>query len=164
MKYVQSQIRKDGIIQTSPVVAINRLRDPPTRLKVATTLEKPPPTFAEESSGLFIEAWWDNAAFMRQWTASSLTMACHLVDPKPVHKPVWAYCHVDPWEHTSVKFETKCRHSYSRIMVWKCHLQNVVTVVTLSSPAAPYVVIMIIAGASCDDKVSIMVTVGCQWT
>ena len=28
------QIRKDGIIQTSPVVAINRLKDPPTWLKV----------------------------------------------------------------------------------------------------------------------------------
>ena len=37
-----SQIRKDGIIQTSPVVAINRLKDPPTWLKVATTLETPP--------------------------------------------------------------------------------------------------------------------------
>ena len=36
------QIRKDGIIQTSPVVAKNRLKDLPTWLKVATTLEKPP--------------------------------------------------------------------------------------------------------------------------
>ena len=35
---------KDGIIQTSPVVAKNRLKDPPTWLKVATTLEKPPTT------------------------------------------------------------------------------------------------------------------------
>ena len=33
---------KDGIIQTSPMVAINRLKYPPTWLKVATTLEKPP--------------------------------------------------------------------------------------------------------------------------
>ena len=40
---VQCQIRKDWIIQTSPVVAINRLKDPPTWLKVATALEKPPP-------------------------------------------------------------------------------------------------------------------------
>ena len=38
----KSQIRKDGIIQTSPMVAINRLMDPPTWLKVAITLEKPP--------------------------------------------------------------------------------------------------------------------------
>ena len=40
----QSQIRKHGIIQTSPVVAIKRSKDPPTWLKVATTLEKKPPT------------------------------------------------------------------------------------------------------------------------
>ena len=37
----QSQIKKDGIIQTSQAVAMNRLKDPPTWLKVATTLEKP---------------------------------------------------------------------------------------------------------------------------
>ena len=34
---------KDGIIQTSPVVAINKLKDPPTWLKVATSLENPQP-------------------------------------------------------------------------------------------------------------------------
>ena len=37
-----TQIRKDGIIQIYPVVAINRSKDPPTWLKVATTLEKHP--------------------------------------------------------------------------------------------------------------------------
>ena len=42
MQHTISQIRKGGIIQSSPVVAINRLKDPPTWLKVATTLEKPP--------------------------------------------------------------------------------------------------------------------------
>ena len=36
------KFEKDGIIQTSPVVAKNTLKDPPTWLKVATTLEKPP--------------------------------------------------------------------------------------------------------------------------
>ena len=39
---MRSKIKKDGITQTSLVVAINRLKDPPTWLKVATTLEKPP--------------------------------------------------------------------------------------------------------------------------
>ena len=39
-----TQIRKDGIIQTSPVVAIKDLKDPPTWLKVATTFEKSPTT------------------------------------------------------------------------------------------------------------------------
>ena len=40
------KIWKDEIIQTSPVVAIKRLKDPSTWLKVATTIEKPhpPPT------------------------------------------------------------------------------------------------------------------------
>ena len=36
-------IRKHGIIQISPVMAMKILKDPPTWLKVATTLEKPPP-------------------------------------------------------------------------------------------------------------------------
>ena len=46
------QIRQDGIIQTSPVVA------PPTWVKVATALEKPPtPTqnYWEKKRGLKIE-------------------------------------------------------------------------------------------------------------
>ena len=37
-----SPIKKYGIIQTTPVAAITRLKDPPTWLKVATTLENPP--------------------------------------------------------------------------------------------------------------------------
>ena len=43
-----SQIeKKNGIIQTSRVVAVIGLKDPPTWLKVATTLEPPtPPTWA----------------------------------------------------------------------------------------------------------------------
>ena len=41
-----SQIRKYGIIQTTPVVAINRWNNPPTWLKVATASEEPPtPTY-----------------------------------------------------------------------------------------------------------------------
>ena len=39
-------MQKDAIIQTSPVVAIKWLKDPPPWLKVPTTLEKPPtPTY-----------------------------------------------------------------------------------------------------------------------
>ena len=37
-----TQIRKDGTLQTLPVVAIKRLKDLPTWLKVAITLEKAP--------------------------------------------------------------------------------------------------------------------------
>ena len=38
------QIRKDGITQTSLVVVLKRLKDPPTWLKVTTSLEKTPTT------------------------------------------------------------------------------------------------------------------------
>ena len=38
----KTQIWKYGIIQTSPMVVIKRLKDLPTWLKVATSLEKPP--------------------------------------------------------------------------------------------------------------------------
>ena len=37
------KFEKDGIIQTTPVVAINRLKDALTCLKVDTTLEPPTP-------------------------------------------------------------------------------------------------------------------------
>ena len=39
---IQHVTPKDGIIQTPSAGAIKRLKDPPTWLKVATTLEKPP--------------------------------------------------------------------------------------------------------------------------
>ena len=42
MQHIILQILKDGVIQPSTVVAINRIKDPPTRLKVATAFEKPP--------------------------------------------------------------------------------------------------------------------------
>ena len=37
-----SELKKDGIIQTSPVVTMKILKDLPTWLKVATIIEKPP--------------------------------------------------------------------------------------------------------------------------
>ena len=40
MQHIIPKFEKDGIIQTSPVVAINRLKDLPTWLKVATNLKK----------------------------------------------------------------------------------------------------------------------------
>ena len=42
IQHITPKIWKDGIIQTPPVVAIKRLKDPLTWLKKATTLEKPP--------------------------------------------------------------------------------------------------------------------------
>ena len=62
----QLKIKKDGTIQTSPVV-INRLEDPPTRLKVATTLKKPTsPTHVIiwTDGGYFIDAYMRHSAPM----------------------------------------------------------------------------------------------------
>ena len=44
-----TQIWKDEIIQTPQVVAIKKLQEPPTWLKVTTTLEslQPPPIYIE---------------------------------------------------------------------------------------------------------------------
>ena len=39
---ISSQIKKDGMIQISPVAAINRLKEPPTGMKVTTTLANSP--------------------------------------------------------------------------------------------------------------------------
>ena len=49
-------------------------------------------------------------------------MACPLVGANPLSEPMLAYCQLDPWEHTSVKFQSKCTHFHSRKCVWKCHL------------------------------------------
>ena len=63
----KTQIRKDGIIQTPPLVAIKRLKDPPTWLKVVTTLERPPtPThMAAYSSELFVSPYINGS--MQDW-------------------------------------------------------------------------------------------------
>ena len=49
-------------------------------------------------------------------------MACHLFDAKPLHEPMLAYCQLNSWEHTSVKFESEFYHFHSRQCNWKCHL------------------------------------------
>ena len=53
-------MRKDGIIQTSPVAAINRLKDPPTWLKVTTTQE------------IDLQHWAP-----RQWTSTTTRRVTH---------------------------------------------------------------------------------------
>ena len=52
------KLKKDGIIETSLVVAIKRLKDPPTWLKVATTLEKPRTPTHPKPSGK-VQIWVD---------------------------------------------------------------------------------------------------------
>ena len=46
---------------------------------------------------------------MHQWTGSTLiqVMACRLFGAKPLPEPVLAYCQLDSWEQTSVKFKSE---------------------------------------------------------
>ena len=52
-----------------------------------------------------------SAAYMRQWIGSALVqiMACRLFGTKPLSKPVLGYYRMDPYEHTSVKFESNTK-------------------------------------------------------
>ena len=65
-----------------------------------------------------------SAAYMRQWTGSSLVqvMACRLFGAKPLTEPMLAYCQLDSWENISVKFESEFYHFYSMKCNWKCRL------------------------------------------
>ena len=67
-----------------------------------------------------------SAAFMRQWTWSSLVqvMACRLFGAKPLPEPMLAYCQLDYWEHISMKFEFEFYHFHSRKCNWKCCLSK----------------------------------------
>ena len=46
---------------------------------------------------------------MRRWTWSALdqVVACRLFGAKPLPEQMLTDCQLDPWEHTSVKFESK---------------------------------------------------------
>ena len=50
-----------------------------------------------------------SAAYMCRWTGSAAVQArtCRLFGAKPSHEPMQTYCQSDPWEQTSVKFESK---------------------------------------------------------
>ena len=65
-----------------------------------------------------------SAAYMRQWTRSSLVqvMACCLFGTKPLPETMLTYCQLDSWEHISVKFESEFYHFHSRKCSWKCRL------------------------------------------
>ena len=66
------------------------------------------------------------AAYMHQYIMSSLVhiMAFCLFHPKPLPKPMGAYCWLDPWVQISVKYELKYNNFQSRKCNWKFHLQN----------------------------------------
>ena len=65
-----------------------------------------------------------SAAYMRQWTGSSLVqiMACRLFGAKPLSKPMLGYCQLDSWEQVSVKFESEFYYFHSSKCIWKCRL------------------------------------------
>ena len=48
-----------------------------------------------------------NAAYMRQWTGSSLIQvkACRLFSAKPLPEPMLDHCQLDSWVQVSVKFQ-----------------------------------------------------------
>ena len=50
-----------------------------------------------------------SAAYMRQCRGSALVqiMACRLYGAEPLSKPMMGYCELDPYEQTSVKFQSK---------------------------------------------------------
>ena len=54
-----------------------------------------------------VSIWWrHHDANMRCQPKSSLVqiMACRLLSTKSLSGPMLAYCQLDPWEHTSIKF------------------------------------------------------------
>ena len=55
-----------------------------------------------------------------------------LVIVKPLSEPRLEYFKLDPWEQTSVKFQSKFKHFHWRKYVWKCRLRNVVHFVSAS--------------------------------
>ena len=63
---------------------------------------------------------------MHQRIGSALvqTVACCLFSTKPLSKPMLGYSQLDPWEQTSVKFESKFEIFHSRKCIWKCHWRN----------------------------------------
>ena len=61
---------------------------------------------------------------MRRWTGSPLArvMACRLSGTKPLPEPMLAYGHLDPWEQTPVKFDSK----YKTFFINENTFENVV--------------------------------------
>ena len=51
-------------------------------------------------------------------------MACCLVGTKPLSEPMMEYCQLDPWEQTSVEFQSKFIHFHSRKFIWESCLEN----------------------------------------
>ena len=63
---------------------------------------------------------------MCQQMRSSLLqiMACRLLGAMPFSEPMLNYCQLNPWQQTSVKFESKYHNFHSSKLLSKCCLQN----------------------------------------
>ena len=78
-------------------------------------------------SSLDVNSSPPSAAYMRQWTGSALVqiMACRLSGAKPLPEPMLPYCQLDPWEQTSVEFESgeiKPFHSQKFVEIVICEM------------------------------------------
>ena len=71
-----------------------------------------------------VNAYPPSAAYMRQWTGSTLVqvMACRLFGAQPLPEPMLAYCQLDSWEQLSVKFKSEYCHFHSRKCIRNCRL------------------------------------------
>ena len=67
-----------------------------------------------------------SVACMRQWIESALVQikACRLFDTKTLSKPIPGHCQWDPYEQTSVEFESKYKTFHSWKCMWKRRLRN----------------------------------------
>ena len=77
-------------------------------------------------AGILPWSQWVNSSPLSGWTRSALiqVMACHEFSILPSPETMLTYCHLDPWEQTSVKFESKRKTFRSGKCIWKCRLWN----------------------------------------
>ena len=61
--------------------------------------------------------WWTGSAVLQ-------VMACHMFSAKPLPEPMMTFNKLDPYEETSLKFQSKYRTFLSWKCIWKCCLWN----------------------------------------
>ena len=142
------------------------------------------------------EGWLINSSSPQWHIHASVNQACigpdnGLSPGRPLSEPMLTYCHLDSWEHISVKLELEFYHFHSRKCHWKCRLlkwrpfcpggdewsiyhmlifsvlshwnENVFILMKSSSLAAPKVVKMTTFGAASDETFIKMMTFSFQW-
>ena len=81
--------------------------------------------FWQQSPHICHLASMTKSSYIHQYNIPTLVqiMACRLFSTKPISEPMLAYCQLDPWEQSSVKFLSKFKYFHSRKCVWEC-LEN----------------------------------------